>query len=104
MARLTYKQRKRLRSTTFAIPSQRKYPIPDIAHARNALARVEQYGTPAEKRQVRRAVYAKFPSLRPKAKKKKRRRTARRKTTTRRRRTTKRGTTRRRATRRRSRR
>ena len=63
MAKLTYQKRKRMRDTTFAIPSKRKYPIPDLSHARNALARVAQYGTPAEKAQVRKAVCKKFPSL-----------------------------------------
>jgi hypothetical protein len=48
---------------------KRKYPIHDIAHARNALARVAAHGTPAEKAAVRRAVYARYPSLRPKGKK-----------------------------------
>ena len=50
MARLTSKSRKRLKSTSFAIPSKRKYPIENIAHARNALARVSQFGTAAEKK------------------------------------------------------
>lgn len=66
MAKLSYRQRKRLRKTSFAIPSKRKYPINDLAHARNALARVAQYGTPAEKAKVRRAVYKKYPSLKKK--------------------------------------
>ena len=29
------------------------YPIPDISHARNALARVSQFGSPAQNRKVR---------------------------------------------------
>ena len=40
------------------------YPIHDLPHARNALARVAQHGSPEEKRRVRRAVYTKYPSLR----------------------------------------
>lgn len=39
------------------------YPIPDESHARNALARVAQHGTPAEQAQVRRKVHAKFPGI-----------------------------------------
>ena len=66
MSKLTYKQRKRLKSSSFAIPSKRKYPINDRSHAVNALARVSQHGTPAEKAQVRRAVYKKYPSLKKK--------------------------------------
>lgn len=63
MAKIKPKQRKRMKSSTFAIPSKRKYPIPDASHARNALARVAQHGTPAEKKQVRAAVHRKFPSI-----------------------------------------
>lgn len=70
-SRLTYKQRKRLPKSAFAIPEKRKYPIHDIAHARNALARVSQYGTPEEKRRVRAAVYKRYPELNPKNKKNK---------------------------------
>jgi hypothetical protein len=44
---LSTKQRKKLSKKEFALPDKRKYPIPDKAHARNALARVAQYGTPA---------------------------------------------------------
>ena len=73
MATLTTAKRKKLGKGSFAIPSKRKYPIHDISHARNALARVAQHGTPAEKRQVRRAVYRKYPSLK-KGKKAKRKR------------------------------
>jgi hypothetical protein len=57
------KARKRLSKRSFALPGKRKYPIPDKAHARNALARVAQKGTPAEKRKVRAAVKKRFPSI-----------------------------------------
>lgn len=63
MAKITSRGRKRMKSTTFAIPSKRKYPIPDASHARNALARVAQHGTPSEKRQVRAAVHREYPSI-----------------------------------------
>ncbi|MEM5853029.1 MAG: hypothetical protein QXG39_02865 [Candidatus Aenigmatarchaeota archaeon] len=63
-AKLTYRQRQRLPDSAFAIPEERKYPIHDIAHARNALARVAQFGTPEERERVRRAVYARYPELR----------------------------------------
>jgi hypothetical protein len=55
--------RKRLKKSSFALPDQEKYPIPDIEHARNALARVAQHGSAAEKKQVRAAVEKKYPSL-----------------------------------------
>lgn len=63
MAVLTTKQRKRFSKKTFALPKERKYPIPDLIHARNALARVSQFGTPEEKRKVARAVRRKFPAF-----------------------------------------
>jgi hypothetical protein len=63
MAKLTTKGRKQIAPKNFAIPSEKKYPINDIAHARNALARVAQNGTPEEKTKVKRAVYKKYPSL-----------------------------------------
>ena len=59
MAKLTTAARKALPTQTFALPG-RRYPIPDRSHAQNALARVSQFGTPAEKATVRRKVQAKF--------------------------------------------
>ena len=51
----------------FAIPEKRKYPIHDISHARNALARVSGFGSEWEKQRerVRAAVYDRYPQLRP---------------------------------------
>jgi hypothetical protein len=63
MARLSYQEKKHLPTSTFAEPGKRKYPIPDKAHARNALARVAQFGSPAEKSKVRAAVHRKFPGI-----------------------------------------
>ena len=63
MSKLTARGRKNVKSSNFALPGGR-YPIHDISHARNALARVAQHGTPEEKRKVRAAVYRKYPSLR----------------------------------------
>ena len=57
------KNRKKLSKKSFALPGKRKYPIPDKAHARNALARVAQHGTKDEQRKVRAAVHKKFPSI-----------------------------------------
>ncbi len=73
MAELTYRGRKKIAKKNFAIPGKApesgSYPIHDLAHGRNALARVSQYGTPAEKAKVRAAVYRKYPALRERAKK-----------------------------------
>jgi hypothetical protein len=57
------KSRKRIKTKNFALKKKRKYPIHDKAHARNALARVAQHGTAAEKKQVRAAVTKRYPSL-----------------------------------------
>jgi hypothetical protein len=63
------KQRKKLSKKSFALPGKRKYPIPDKAHARNALARVAQKGSMVEQKKVRAAVTKRFPSLAKKRKK-----------------------------------
>lgn len=63
MAELTTRGRKKLADSKFAIPEKRAYPIHDASHARNALARVSQHGTPAEKRRVRAAVKKRYPSI-----------------------------------------
>ena len=55
--------RRKLKKSSFALPEEEKYPIPDIEHARNALARVAQHGTAAEQKKVRAAVEKKYPSL-----------------------------------------
>ena len=57
------KNRDKLSKSSFALPDEEKYPIPDIEHARNALARVAQNGTEAEQKKVRAAVEKKYPSL-----------------------------------------
>ncbi len=70
--RLTFAQRKRLPTSSFVDKTNRKYPIQDASHARNALARVSQFGSPALKSQVRSSVSSKFPSIRMKVAAKKR--------------------------------
>jgi ribosomal protein L40E len=52
--------RKALPKTAFVYPEERRYPIHDLAHARNALARSS--GKPEEAK-VHAAVYAKYPEL-----------------------------------------
>jgi hypothetical protein len=72
MAILKAAQRKRLPSSSFALPGKGEgksgkgsgsYPIPDASHARNALSRVAQFGSSSEKAQVRAKVKAKFPNI-----------------------------------------
>ncbi len=42
MAELTTKKRKSLKSSTFGLPGEKKYPMPDKSHAANAKARATQ--------------------------------------------------------------
>jgi hypothetical protein len=72
MAKLNMAARKRLPSSSFALPGKGagksgkgsgSYPIPDASHARNALARVAQHGSSAEKAAVRAKVKAKYPNI-----------------------------------------
>lgn len=66
LADLTTKDRKALPKSSFVFPEKApgsgSYPIPDIEHARNALARSS--GKP-EEGAVKKAVYARYPALRP---------------------------------------
>lgn len=62
MAKLTAKGRHQIAAKNFALPGER-YPIHDLAHARNALSRVAQNGSPAEKSKVKAAVKRKYPAL-----------------------------------------
>lgn len=59
---LTRMGRAHVADKNFALPGKR-YPIHDMVHARNALARVAQHGTPKEQVAVRSRVHNKFPSL-----------------------------------------
>lgn len=67
MSLLSYSHRRGLKKTQFAIPDKApgpgSYPINDISHARNALARVSQFGSPVERAMVRAAVRRRFPSV-----------------------------------------
>ena len=81
MAKLSAAGRAKIPASSFAIPARAKsagakkqsgnYPIPDRAHARNALSRVAQHGSSAEKAQVRAAVRRKYPGIGKTAKGKK---------------------------------
>lgn len=62
MAKLTAKGRKQIAGKNFALPG-RKYPIEDESHARNALSRVSQFGSSAEKATVRSKVKSKYPGI-----------------------------------------
>lgn len=70
--RLTAHEREEMPRSDFALPGHGRgpkgagagsYPIPDESHARNALARVAQHGSPKEKAEVRRKVHQKYPDI-----------------------------------------
>lgn len=61
---LTADARNNLKDGDFALPG-RRYPIHDLSHAKNALARVAQNGSTDEQNQVKAAVYRRFPALKP---------------------------------------
>jgi hypothetical protein len=70
MAKLTAAKRKALPKASFAVPKGKgsnpkvnSYPVHDKAHARNALAMVEQHGSPTEKKMVKAAVKRKHPTI-----------------------------------------
>ena len=60
---LTTEARKDLPESDFVFPEDRRYPIQNKSHAQNALARVEQHGTPEEKATVTRKVKEKYPDM-----------------------------------------
>lgn len=62
-SKLSYSQKQDLPDSSFVFPKTRKYPIPDEAHARNALSRVSQNGSSSEIAAVKAAVKKKFPSI-----------------------------------------
>ena len=62
MGKLTGKERNALPEKDFAGPD-RSYPINNMSHSRNALARVSQFGTKELKAKVRAAVHRKFPGI-----------------------------------------
>ena len=62
MAKLTAKTRAKIPTSKFAGPN-RSYPIEDASHARNALSRVSQFGSPALKSKVRAAVHKAYPGI-----------------------------------------
>jgi hypothetical protein len=62
MAVLNAATRNNLPDSAFALPG-RRFPIHDEAHARDALSRVAQFGTPHEKAVVQMKVKSKFPGI-----------------------------------------
>lgn len=70
MAMLTASQRNALPDSDFALVTtdaqgnkQRDYPIPDVAHAANAMARAKQNASPSDYAKIRAAVCKRYPRL-----------------------------------------
>lgn len=72
MTKLSSEMRHKLPGKDFALPGKGagkdgkgsgSYPVENISHARNALARVSQNGSPDEKAKVKAKVKSKFPSI-----------------------------------------
>jgi len=61
--KLTSQARKNLPKSDFVFKKEKRYPIEDKAHARNALSRVSQNGSSSEKAKVRAAVHSKYPDI-----------------------------------------
>ncbi|MGC9293309.1 MAG: hypothetical protein ACP5EP_11415 [Acidobacteriaceae bacterium] len=66
MPKLTTEKRRKLPAKDFAL-GKGHYPIEDKAHARAALARISEFGTPEEKKEVEAKVHHKFPGMTIKA-------------------------------------
>lgn len=62
MAPLSYKSRKNLPTSEFALPGKRKYPIENASHARNALARAH-FASPEEQATIKAKVRRRFPNI-----------------------------------------
>lgn len=60
MARLRARTRNKLRSSSFALPGKRAYPIHDRAHAANALSRASGKSVFSK---VKAAVCRRYPSM-----------------------------------------
>ena len=63
MANLTTAKRNALPNSAFAEPKERKYPIEDASHARNALSRSSQFGSEALQTKVKKRIVKKFPGI-----------------------------------------
>lgn len=62
MAKLTASTRNALPSSDFVFPNQRKYPIEDASHARNALSRASAQGGKIASK-VKASVKSKYPDI-----------------------------------------
>ncbi len=58
MAKLTAKKRTGLRTSTFAVPGRRAFPVNDKAHARAALRMIGYAHSNYEKENIRRKAHA----------------------------------------------
>lgn len=62
MAKLDAAKRRKLPAKDFALVG-RRFPIMDKGHAKAALARISEYGSPSEKKEVEAKVRKKYPGM-----------------------------------------
>ena len=62
MSKLDAAERRALPASAFAVKGGH-YPIEDRGHAKAALARVSEFGSPEEKSEVRAKVRARYPGM-----------------------------------------
>lgn len=62
MSKLNAAERKALPASAFAVKGGH-YPIEDKGHAKAALSRVSEFGSPKEKAEVRAKVHARYPGM-----------------------------------------
>jgi hypothetical protein len=62
MAELSAHERDKLSDNDFALPG-RRYPIDTEARARDALARISEFGSATERRRVRMLVKHRYPDI-----------------------------------------
>jgi len=62
MAKLTNGERRKLQDRDFALPGTRQFPIPNRAHAEQALRELHT-ATPRDQSAIRRAIAARYPEI-----------------------------------------
>lgn len=61
--KLTAAERGKLKSSDFALPKDRAYPMHTVEHARDSMSRADQSASPDERSKVRAAVQKRYPKL-----------------------------------------
>ena len=59
--------RRKLADADFALPNQRRYPIPDRLHARLAIGEARKWASAGERKQIAKAIKKRYPDMRTEA-------------------------------------